>query len=347
MALPIWMADNKPDKEIPMGCTIYALKVKGMEQDVSHSLQQGEGRFGWSYIENADLHHLKDKAEKNGWCSLSAEEKDCYQGFLLDIKPDDYVVYINVPEWGQCTLARVTEPYFWKKGDTDFNHRFHVEPDSVRVFDRNDAIVSRRLSAKLKLQGRWWRLYDRDLFSQLQKDLDAGKAGQPSTLNTRLGQLRQELDPVLGEITRLVQKHNPNVDLEELIARVFQAVPDVCDVQRQRGRADNGADILVTFESGLPVTGLGGQQTCIVQIKSFEGEHGSKDAIKQIEQAFEYYQALNPAMGLIISTADRATPEFEQELDAASDRLKKPIGLLMGADVAAFILKHGAGILGL
>ena len=52
-------------------------------------------------------------------------------------------------------------------------------------------------------------------------------------------------------------------------------------------------------------------------------------------------------MGLIISTANKAAPEFERELEAASDRLKKPIGLMMGGDVAAFVLKHGAAILGL
>jgi len=71
--------------------TIYALKVEGMEQEVFRSLQQGEGRFGWSYIENADLHYLRDKWQKGGWDSLSADEQACYQGFLLDIKPDDYV----------------------------------------------------------------------------------------------------------------------------------------------------------------------------------------------------------------------------------------------------------------
>jgi len=330
-----------------MNDTIYALKVEGMEQEVFRSLQQGEGRFGWSYIENADLHCLRDKWQKSGWSSLSADEQACYQGFLLDIKPNDYVVFVNVPKWGQCSLARVAGPYFWKKDDTDFNHRFHVAPKSVRVFDRNDAIVPRRLSAKLKLQGRWWRLYDRDLFRQLLDDIDAGKAGRPSTLEIRLGQLRQDLDPVLDDITELVQKHNPNFDLEELVARVFQSVPDVCDVQRKRGRGDHGADIIVTFESGLPVAGLGDQQTCIVQVKSFEGEHWSKDAIEQIEQAFEYYRALSPAMGLIISTANKVTPEFERELEAASVRLKKPIGLMMGGDVAVFVLKHGAAILGL
>jgi len=328
--------------------TIYALKgAEGMEKKVLHSLQEGEARFGWSYIENADLHSLKGKWEKDGWVSLTAEEQDCYQGFLLDIKQDDYVVYINVPKWGQCTLAKVTGLYYWKKEDEDFNHRFPVDPESIRVFDRNDAIVPRRLSSKLKLQGRWWRLYDQVLFKQLLGDLEAGRDGKPSTLQTRLGHLQRDLDPVLVKVTKLVQKHNPNFDLEELIAKIFQSVPGVCDVQRKRGRADRGADIIVTFESGLPISGLEEQRVCVVQIKSFEGEHWSKEAIEQIEQAFKYYQELNPAMGLIISTADKPAPEFEQELEMASEKLNKPVGLMIGKDVSAFILKHGAAMLGI
>lgn len=116
---------------------------------------------------------------------------------------------------------------------------------------------------------------------------------------------------------------------------------------RKRGRGDHGANIIVTFESGLPIAGLGDQQTCIVQVNSFEGEHWSKGAIEQIEQAFEHYRSPSPAMGLIISTANKAAPEFERELEAASYRLKKPISLMMVGDVAAFVLKHGAAILGL
>ncbi len=187
-----------------MTSTIYALKVKGMEQEVFRSLQQGEGRFGWSYIENADLHYLRDKWRKGGWDSLTTEGQACYQCFLLDIKPNDNVVFVNVPQWGQCTLARVTGPYFWKKDDADFNYRFHVDPESVRVFDRNDAIVPRRLSAKLKLQGRWWRLYDRDLFRQLlsERGRDLFCASSPAlniSTHYRMSQKPREATAVFRE----------------------------------------------------------------------------------------------------------------------------------------------------
>lgn len=132
--------------------TIYALKVDDENAKmIRAALNEGEGRFGWSYTETADLRELKRRIEESGWDSLSKDEKDCYQSFLLELQPDDYVVYINVPNWGHCTLARVTKPYYWKWTDDDFNHRFGVDPASVQSFDRNDAVVHPALRARLKL----------------------------------------------------------------------------------------------------------------------------------------------------------------------------------------------------
>lgn len=149
-----------------MDFTIYALKGSSEWFDILPSLQSGEGRFGWSYIESADLRELKKRVDEKGWDSLTEEEKDCYQVFLLDFKAGDYVVYINVPEW-KCTVAKVTGQYQWKFSDGDFNHRFPVDPSSVYVFDRNDASVHPALRSRLKLQGRWWRIYLKDEFAEL------------------------------------------------------------------------------------------------------------------------------------------------------------------------------------
>ncbi len=67
-----------------MDFTIYALKGSSEWFDILPSLKNGEGRFGWSYIESADLRKLKQRVDTDGWDSLSDEEKDCYQAFLLD-----------------------------------------------------------------------------------------------------------------------------------------------------------------------------------------------------------------------------------------------------------------------
>jgi hypothetical protein len=321
--------------------TIYALKgAEGREQLVYDSMKSGEGRFGWSYCKSADLGELTEKIKKSGWASLSEDEKHCYQGFLLEFVNGDYVIYVNVPEWGKCTLARVTGPYFWKWTDSDFNHRFPVDPTSVKTFDRNAAYVYPAIRARLKLQGRYWRIYNLNKeFEDLLESLTSGKASKLYDPGTNLGFLRRDIEPFLLGITERIQKTHPNTDLERLFADVFKHVPGVKNVRLQGGSTDHGADILLIVETGLPLSTLLKQETYVVQVKSYEGEHWSTRAVEDIERAFRQYP--EAAGGLIVSTANKASEQLEIEVERLTKKTAKPVGLLIGAELAAFLLKYG------
>ena len=139
--------------------TIYAIKAPDEPPNIEKvfkSLKGGEGRFGWSYIETADLYNLRDRFKQSGWDSLTGEEQECYHDFLLNFKNGDYVIYINVPEWGRCTLAEVKGEYRFHYDDEDFNHRFPVDPKSVCSFDRNDAMVPPVLLSPAKYYDTFW-----------------------------------------------------------------------------------------------------------------------------------------------------------------------------------------------
>lgn len=329
---------------------IYALRGPSFRKDlegyrnwtslVSTSLQDGVGRFGWSYVETADLHQLESRRREKGWDDLNDAELDCYQLFLLDLRQGDYVVYINLPEPGKCTLARVTAPYFWKwDGEgSDFNHRFYVDPNSVLDFDRNDAIVQRSLSARLKLQTRYWRIYLHKEFERLVEALKEGKGGTPSTKETRLDSLRETIKPSLAEITNQVQHNYPRKDLEELIAEVFRNIPGVKEVKEQGGSGERGADLIVTYESGMPIPELQGQHTCVVQVKSYKNEQWDTHAVEQIRKALKHWDA---DAGLIVSTASSGTTALDDALDQLREETGKPVGLLIGEDLAAFVLRFG------
>ena len=326
--------------------TIYALR--GAEsphtKDITYkSLTEGIGRFGWSYIETANLHELKARIEADGRDSLNKEEQNCYQSFLLDIKENDYVVYINIPEWGKCTLARVTSEYFWGYEADDFNHRFRVDPTSVKVFETNDAIVHPALSGRLKLRGRYWRIYLHEEFDSLVKALEEGKAGKPRTPETNLGLLAQEIQPHLEGITEKIQHTHPNFDLEGLFEEIFKKVPGVQEVKRHRGKGDHGADLTVVFESGIPIPGLQQQHTCVVQVKAFQGEHWVTRAVEDIRNAFNYYPDAD--MGLIVSTASSSSESLENALEELREETGKAVSLLIGADVATFLLRFGTDLL--
>ncbi len=320
--------------------TIYALKYsKKPDRDAItyKSLKNGVGRFGWSGVETANLRTLQDRIDAGD--SLTPAERDCYHPFLLDIQKKDYVVYINIPEWGKCTLARVTCPYFWSDEDDDFRHCFYVDPQSVRVFDRNDAIVHPQLSRKLKLQGRWWRIYDlQEEFKFLVDSLEKGEDGQPRTKETSLLWFKKEIRPALKEITKKIQHTYPSSDLEKPIAEVFRNVPGVKEVKEQGGPGERGADLRVIFE--WPILEI--QLTCVVQVKSFKNEMEETKAVDQIRKALDYWDA---DMGVIVSTASSGSEALDTALDQLRQETGKPVSLLIGEDVAAFLLRFGGQLL--
>jgi len=318
--------------------TIYALRGPRGEDRFSVRLKKGEGCFGWSYEESADLRQLKERVKSEGWDSLSEKELDCYQAFLLDFKENDHVVFINTPEYGKCTLARVTGEYFWRWDgpESDFNHRFPVDTESVVTFSRDDALVHPSIRSRLKLQGRWWRIYGQhENFAELLDGLKSGQAGTRRTKASQRARLAKEIEPLLGKVTEIIHQTHPNTDLEHLLAEIFKSIPSVRAVERRGGPSDRGADLLVHFEPDVPIS----PQTCVVQVKSFAGKHDDTQAVNDIKRAFAAYPSAN--MGLIISTASAGTENLENALNELREKSGKPVSLLIGKDVADFVLRFG------
>jgi len=97
--------------------TIYALKgpsladykdqdeLQKIQQFLSDSIKNGVSRFGWSYIDTADL----TKLQRKPWQEMDEKEQNCWAkaNFLLGIKEGDWVVHINLPYWGYCLAGKV------------------------------------------------------------------------------------------------------------------------------------------------------------------------------------------------------------------------------------------------
>ena len=312
---------------------IFALKAPDAEdvKKIYRSLQGGEGRFGWSYAESADLRQLDERIRQNGWNSLSDEERDCYQHFLLSICPNDYVVYINVPSDGTCTAAKVTGCYEWRYEDDDFNHRFAIDASSVRVFDRNGAHVHPHLSRRLKLRGRWWRVYAEREFRSLLDKLEEGAVEHGTrTPEDYLAYLREGVKERLTPVAAEIQHTYPGKDLEELIAATFKRVPGVRQVEHMKGPADRGADLEVEIETIPPLV-----QKLVVQVKSYEGEIGDTRAVEDIANTID-----DADMGLIVSTATSVSAGFRDAMDKLKEERGKPVELLYESELAHFVLKY-------
>jgi hypothetical protein len=311
------------------------------------SLKQGFSRFGWSYVDTADLKVMDQK----GWDNLTEAEQDCYNRawFLLGVEKDDWVVHVNVPEWGTCTAGKVKSGYQFDKNTNrigagtytetgDFRHMVELDASTFITFNRNDPNVSPYISRRLKLQGHYWRIYDTGRFIQTIENLknNTVKADDKKAPGYYL---RNEIKPQLSKITSLIQDNNPEKKLETFTAKIFEHIPNVnaVKVNGSGWGTDYGADLIVNYTSGLPINGLQTDETLVVQVKSFTGTHYSTEAVEQIKTAIKKY---NATAGLILSTA-QASEELLKNIEELQSEMEKPIGLICGEDVAAFVLKYG------
>jgi hypothetical protein len=326
---------NKGDKKM----TIWAFNQPSEEyvKFISDSVKAGVSRFGWSWFDGADLNILKNKK----WGEMSNDEQNVWSksGFLLDIAECDWIVHINVPEWGKCTIAKVIKPYYFDKNatDKDFRHCIGVDQASVIEFDRNDPNIHPLVSRKLKLRGRFWRIYcEKEFFQSLENlknnAIDLGGQGKGTFF------LKAELSEPLKQITKLIHKNHDGKNLETFIAAVFREVPYVENVIENGfgWGTDYGADLIIEYRSGLPINGLEKIEKIVVQIKSYEGEHWETHAVDQIEEAINKFEA---DAGMLITTAEK-TMHLQEAMDRLASKIEKPIALLAGEDIARFVLKY-------
>jgi predicted Mrr-cat superfamily restriction endonuclease len=316
---------------------------------VYSSLQKGISRYGWSYVNTADLRKMENKE----WEELDEAEARCWNRgrFLLEVEKGDWIVHINVPEWGLCTAGQVVEPYKFdpKKNSIgiddysdggNFRHMLGIDTKTLITFDRNNENVTPYISRRLKLRGAHWRIYETDEFLKSLEDVRNNAVSLPENVTRGLYYLREDLKTHLAEITKAIQKNHPGKKLEEFIAMIFEKVPNVITVNQNGsgGGTDYGADIIVTYSTGLPINGLQQEAVTVIQVKSFTGTHWSDKAVEQIKTGINKYEA---SSGLIITTAE-SSDELLKSIEKAQEQIEKPIALMAGEDVAMFVLKYGA-----
>lgn len=289
---------------------------------VYESIRKGKSRFGWS---QKDEHNLLLET----WSEWHSK-----QLFLLEIKPDDWVVHINTPKWGQCTAAKVVGSYEFDDGiksthGTDFRHVIPIDVETIIVFNRRDENILP--SVNLRPRSRYHRIYEEQDFNQSIINLRAKRVDLGRDTKGEF-YLKDKTEAFLPKITSFIQQMNKSKDLELFLAKVFRKVEGVVQVKENGSgwRSDNGADLIVTFKN------LNIENVVVVQVKSFEGSHHCLEAVSQIENAINVYGA---NAGLIITTAS-TTESLDSSIQALNEKMDKQIDLMAAEDVARFVLKY-------
>ena len=132
---------------------------------------------------------------------------------------------------------------------------------------------------------------------------------------------------------------NKSKEFERFLHRIFSSLPNTKSTPNGFGfKTDNGADLLVEFENPILRKET---TTLVVQAKSYEGDHFDLNAVDQIVEGINKFEADG---GLLITTASKTQP-LEDYIRKKSEELKKPIYLIAGTEVAEFVLKHAPEML--
>jgi len=311
-----------------MTMTVWAfakITNENIRKEVYESIKKGKSRFGWSKSEKDDL-----RKTWNG-----------EQAFLLRIKPGDWIVHVNMPKQGKCVAAKVIGEYDFDEGvacgrGKDFRHNIAIDVSSIIEFDRNSEEILPNVN--LKPRQRYMRVHAKDDFLQSIENLKTNAVSNKKSKNEskEVFFLKEKTDDLLHKLAALIQENHKGKDLERYFAKVFSQMPDVVDV-KENGfgwKSDNGADLIVTTSTSVSNIQL--ENTIVVQIKSYTGEHHDLQAVEQIERAIKEFDA---QAGMIITTATR-TAELEEKIEEKAQEMGIPIELIAGEDVAKFVLKY-------
>ncbi len=132
------------------------------KQSVYNDLQQGIAHFGLSSLADADLEQLKLRLTKVQWNQLTEAERNSWSScaFLLDLRPGDYLIYLDLPSYGCHSVSRITGKYCfsdtWDPGKVG-GYRHKLDCEFIDVIDQNQPILARAVET-CRNKGLWSRL---------------------------------------------------------------------------------------------------------------------------------------------------------------------------------------------
>jgi hypothetical protein len=248
-----------------------------------------------------------------------------------------------MPEYGKCVAAKVLKEYDWDSGipvhyGVDFGNFYKIDIDSLITFNRRDPNIVP--SVNLEPRRRVQIIHQKADFLKSMENLKEGNFDRVKHQDRGVAHLQNKTEMVLAQLTRVVQQMNKSKELEKFLHRVFERVPNCTSVTNGFGwKTDHGADLIVDFEN--PLVGINLSHKLIVQVKSYENEIADRNAIDQIIEGINVYQADG---GLLFTTA-KMTEDLENYIVEQAEDHNTTIDVIAGNDVARFILRYAPDLI--
>jgi hypothetical protein len=235
------------------------------------------------------------------------------------------------------------------KENTNFAHTIPIDKNSLIIFDRNDKRLHPLISRKLKLQGVYWKLYNKKELTESLNNLKAQES------ETEINYLNDIVNQSLKDVAINIQKNNSGKKLEEFTALLFETMyKDYSIDVKNTGsgwKSDYGADLMMSYTvNPVGEIDIRVDISFVVQVKSYTGTINSVQAIEDCKNAINKFKAKNFNYAVIVTTAIDTGEEFkkylekynnDEEVRAKNNQEKGvPIFLINGLELAKLYLKY-------
>lgn len=307
-------------------------------------LQDGRLRQGWGYHEDQNLETIATLKAKGK--QLSDPQRDTWPGNrrMLGSEPDsiaegDLLLVPHLPHYGRWSLVRVAGPYRFAIPAKlkDYGHILPVELLSRRrPINPHEPAVSASLRRTVKTRLRLWNIDDLGPnVESIRRELDK-EGPPPEPVEDRLDVLLRALEDTGWA---KLDFHFQGTEFEKPCVRLLQALYGKGNVDHTGGKNENGADAICTYQDPLGVP-----HRVAVQIKMWTGEATWTRPLEQIEKAYESYEGITS--GVILSTSESVSKEFEDARLALARKLKIPIRVLVRRELLRLFIAHLPALVG-
>lgn len=307
-------------------------------------LKQGKLRQGWGWRKDLNLNVIRATLAKGK--KLNEDQKDVWRRQRRmhpeeddGIKKEDYIILPNLPEIGRWSIAKVSGGYFYEmhtftrkqRKQENYGHILEVEflnPNSP--INPNSEFVSAELRKTMTCRGRLWNIdtYKEDVEKLIIAIKTKKEITKPTTVDEKILKIYSELSKTLeNEIKNKFHGSEFEAPVEKLLKRIYQ------NVEKHSGVEECGADFICEFTDGLNIT-----HNVAIQVKMWEGEADLKRPLDQIKEAYDNYE--NISAGVIITTSESISEDFEKQRRKLEGQLNIPIRIIDKMELTKIFLKY-------
>jgi hypothetical protein len=304
-----------------------------------NELKAGRLRQGWGYREDQNLDTIAARKKKGA--ALTDEQQDTWRGNrrMLGSEPDsiqkdDIVLVPHLPEDRHWSIARVVGPYRFEIPNAPKDYG-HILPVELLSEDRPVGFHAKGVAAELRqTMHNLSRLWNVDHLGahveQILRDLRRPGGLINIVEGDRLEALLRELEAAGWERFKF---HFQGAEFEAPCVRLLETLYGEGNVEHTGGKNENGADAICTY-----LDPLGVPHRVAVQIKMWTWAAGWTRPLQQIKQACQSYEGITS--GVILSTSERVTPEFEVARANLQKELGLPVRVVLRRELLRLFIQH-------